>query len=667
MPDDLEQAQERLGRTLERARASEDRELAGRVRDEGSQLVHQLNGLLRMSRLHSLDNRAFEAPLRDSARSLEGLTQLLGTLTLAVVEDQIYLNEIRIRLDEHQGGGRELGAELSRHGLGGLRFHRAAGEPELHRFVACFAGKPDAAAPRRALRAALEREGLDGIELLGPFRVRVAGGAGRDGSRDGADALERGAQAVCDAFDNLGRGRLFNPLPARRAVTELLAAGIEREGPADDPAGCAPHVAHALRVCRLALRLGREIGLPSGVLQDLGVAALLHDVGYAEREAQGERRPADFERHPSAGARLLLRQRGFHISKVRRVRAVLGHHAPAAGLRRRPPALLARLLHIAEDYDTLVRRAGLTGQEALARMMGAAGSLYDPVLIQAFVNGFLAEDGQSQRGGPSAPPTAVLAPGDPLEPLELKLVEPEAPGPLRDSAPLLEGAVTQGVPIRLIHDAHLERRSGRLVFESGEERCVLHFKGGDVVASSSSRLEHSLEALLLGGGLVEPAKVEWARQEAARTGHPPGFTLVSAGLIDADVLDQALAAQARVLVSTVVEWEDGRYRFVPDQGPQAEEDEGHSISTDALIVGAVRALHDPDVVRFALGDLDRVLRRSEDPARRAAAELLGPGETLLLGRVDGAASARLILKEAGLPKEEAQRALLTLLALGVVE
>ena len=645
MSDDLERAQERLSRTLERARSSEDRELAGRVRDEGSQLVHQLNGLLRMSHLHSLDNHAFEAPLRDTARSLLGLTQLLGTLTLAVVEDQIYLNEIRIRLDEHQGGGRELGSELLRHGLGGLRFHRAATEAELRRFVACCAAKPDARAPRAALRAALEGHDLPGIELLGPFRVRVAGEAGGAGPPDGTDALERGAQAVVDAFDNLGRGRLFNPLPARRAVTELLSAGLDRDKLGDAPPDCAPHVAHALRVCRLSLVLGREVGLSPGLLQDLGVAALLHDVGYACSPA-----PA-FERHPSAGARLLLRQRGFHLSKVRRVCAVLGHHAPAAPKFGRRPSVLARLLHIAEDYDTLVRRAGLAPPEALARMAGAAGSLYDPLLIQAFVNWFLGQNTSA------APPSLELP--------ELILVAPQGQEP--QSAPPLEGTVTQGMPIRLIHDAHLERRSGRLVFDSPHERCVLHFVDGDVIATSSNRPEHSLEALLLSGGMVQPTKVEWAHEEAARTGHPPGWTLVRAGLIDAETLEQALTAQARVLVSILVEWEDGRYRFVPDQGPQAEEDEGHAISTDLLIVGAVRALHDPDVVRFALGDLDRVPARSPDPTRRRATEILGPAESALLERVDGTSSARVLLEKAGRPAEQAQRALLTLLALGVVD
>jgi hypothetical protein len=724
--DELALAQERLGRTLERARASEDRELAGRVRDEGSQLVHQLNGLLRMCRLHSLENKAFEKPLRDLAKTLSSLIELLGTLTLALVEDQVYLNEIRIRLDEAQGGATELSSELLRHGLGGLRFYVPSSEQELRRFVACFAGKPDPQAPRAALRAALQREGLEGIELLGRFRIRATSG---DSASGGGDALKRCSLAVIDSFDNLGRGRLFNPLPARRAVAELLASGREREDLAVDPPGCPVHVAHALRVCRLALLLGRELGLSHSLLQDLGVAALLHDVGYAETDRAGSGRAPDLERHPSAGARLLLRQRGFHLSKVRRVRAVLGHHTAATG-RRRSPSLLSRLLRVVEDYDTLVHRASLAPSDALARMMSASGKAYDALSLQAFVNvlgacppgsrvtltdgragvvmapgrgarGYarpvvmvdrkadgsaltspvrvdVAESGLGLRGVPDAPP-----PPEPALPLvelpEITLVEPGSPLPPPAPAPAAkppsapaplpaldrEGPLSQGVPIRLIHDAHLESRSGRLTFESGAETCALHFVDGDVVAVFSSLPRHGLAALVAEGGLVPAPKLEEAVREAERTGHPLGRTLVRSGLMDAEFLEQVLAAQARILVANLVEWDEGRYRFVPDEGPQPEEDEGHSISTDALIVGAVRALHDPDVVRFALGDLGRAPRRGV--ARRGAEDILGPAERTLLEGVDGIASARALLKDAKLPKEQAERALLILLSLGLVD
>src|SRR5689334_13520458 len=89
--DDLAQAQERLGRTLDRARAGEDLALAARVREDGERLVKLLNGVLGMARLHSPDNHAFDPPVRDLAASLAHLVQLLGTVHLLAVEDQVYL------------------------------------------------------------------------------------------------------------------------------------------------------------------------------------------------------------------------------------------------------------------------------------------------------------------------------------------------------------------------------------------------------------------------------------------------------------------------------------------------------------------------------------------------------------------------------------------------
>lgn len=668
LDDEITRAQERLALTLDRARASEDRELAGRVRDEGFQLVQQLNGLLRMAHLHSLDNKAFDQPIVDVGRSLQRLSELLGTLNLAVVEDQLYLNEIRIRADE-RGGGRELGGELARHGVGGLRVHQPPTEADLRRFVACFAQKPAEQAPRAALRAALLHAGVLGLELLGSYRVRVAGtDAAADQRASAGQALARASDAVLEAFDNLGRGRLFNPLPARRAVAELLKAG---QSAGSEPPGLEPHLSHALRVCRLAVGLGRELGLAEGLLQDLGVAALLHDVGYADCDAQGQPRPPSFAQHPSTGARLLLRQRGFHISKIRRVRAVLGHHAPAQSHGRKP-SLLARILRIAEDYDSLVQRAALQPQDALGRMAAAAGSHYDPDLMQAFVN--------LQLGAPAARPSAPAV----AEPLELSLVEPAAAAPraataaTRPAAPARaphpspasasgQGQITQGIPVRLMHDLLLAQHTGRLSCQAAAESRELHFVKGTVVAVESSRREHGLPSLLLRAGLVELEGLEWAMEEQARGGHTLGQVLVGGGLLESEQLEQALLQRARNVVADLAEWEEGRYRIVSTPGPPSDVDLSERLSTDELIVGAVRQLRDPDVVRFALGNLDRVPGRHMQRLRPAVLALLRPDESALLGRVDGKSSARQLLTASGLGAEDGPHALLTLLALGLVE
>ena len=92
-----------------------------------------------------------------------------------------------------------------------------------------------------------------------------------------------------------------------------------------------------------------------------------------------------FERHAAVGARLMLRQRGFHEAKTRRVLAVLQHHRDANDPLR--PGLFGRILRVAEDYDTLARRGGkLPPTMALAGMLKWAGTRYDAVLLQLLVN-----------------------------------------------------------------------------------------------------------------------------------------------------------------------------------------------------------------------------------------------------------------------------------------
>jgi hypothetical protein len=255
---------------------------------------------------------------------------------------------------------------------------------------------------------------------------------------DPRDFVSRALAATEEAFQNLAAGRVPNPLPLRRLVTELLERDVADEALWTDPADAPPYALHQLRVAQLSLLVGREVGLPQSVLQDLGVAALYHDCGYAAGASDGV--GVSFERHAAAGARLMIRQRGFHEAKMRRVLAVLQHHRDAGD--RLHPGLFGRILRVAEDYDTLARRSGkLSPTMALAAMLKGAGTRYDAALLQLLVNALGAyppgtllklEDGRVVRSatparGPEtfAHPLARclrLADGSPA-PAELPLVD----------------------------------------------------------------------------------------------------------------------------------------------------------------------------------------------------------------------------------------------------
>lgn len=437
--DDLQLAQRALSRTLGKARAGEDRELAQRVRENGEALAQMLAGLLKMTRVHAADNRAFDAPMAEFCRALAALAELVGVVHLVAVEDQAYVNEMRLR-SEGRPGLKDLGAELRRHNVGGISFQAELAVPQVRALVAGFGAPPTEPYPRGALRSRLKLDGVTSVQLHGVFRFRTTEDQG--GQADPVAALHRALRLSAEAWDGLSAGRVFNPLPLRRAVAEIVEVGPLSPALWDAWVVGMPRRDHALSVAMHALLLGQAAGLPKGVLQDVGVAALVHDVGYAALgTGAGSAGPEGLARHPGEGARVLLRQRGFSDAKVRRLRAVLDHHRSQAEPRGRPSGV-GSILRIAEDYSSFVRVYGqrITAGDVLAAMSRAAGAYYHPALTQLLVNslgrfppGTLLELADGRRARSTSP---VRSPERFAAPLA-RFVDPatgEASGPILDLA-----------------------------------------------------------------------------------------------------------------------------------------------------------------------------------------------------------------------------------------
>jgi hypothetical protein len=436
--DELSRAQSALGRALGRARAGEDRELSQKVREGGEQLAHMLGGLLKLTRTHAPDNHAFDAPVAEFGRALGALGELLGTVHLVTVEDQIYVNDIRIRT-EGKGGAKDLGTELRRHNTGGLSLHGPLDPAQVRVLVAGLSGAAAPQSPRRTLGGWLAGQGVGSVELTGIYRFRTARTDSDVPRRDPAEVLARLLGLMSETFENLAAGRVLNPLPLRRSVIEALEAGIEAPAFWLAFPDCPPHAGHAVEVAMTALLLGKAARLPSGFLQDLGIAALVHDVGYLA-PGVGEGAPA-LARHPVEGARVVLRQRGFSEAKLRRLRAVLEHHRDFGDAAQRPSTFGA-ILRLAEDYVNVVRLYGakVTRDAALGAMLKAGGKLYQPALAQLLVNalgryppGALLELGDGRFGRSTAPARGEELWDKPL----VRLLDPgtrQPTGPLLDLA-----------------------------------------------------------------------------------------------------------------------------------------------------------------------------------------------------------------------------------------
>lgn len=382
--DDLQRAQSSLSRALGRARAGEDKELAQQVRDLGEQLSHMLSGLLKLTKVHDPGNKAFEQPLREFGNALRTLVELLGTVHLVAVEDQIYVNDVRTR-DDGRVAQRDLGGDLRRNNIGGLSFHAPLDIAEIRSLVAALAAAPTSGQRREGVAAALRERGVTTVELQGIFKFQTVKADPRAARAEPVGLLDRMLALVTGAWNNVSAGRLLNPLPLRRAVMEVLDAGVEGSAFWLPYPEAPLHAQHAVQVCATSLLLGKTAGFGVGFLQDLGIAALTHDAGYLA-VPPGEGAVA-LAHHALEGARIVLRQRGFSEAKVRRLLAVLEHHrdhADPAGA----PSMAGAILRVAEDYVNAVRLYGarVTRADALGAMVKAAGRLYHPLLPQLLAN-----------------------------------------------------------------------------------------------------------------------------------------------------------------------------------------------------------------------------------------------------------------------------------------
>ncbi len=232
----------------------------------------------------------------------------------------------------------------------------------------------------------------------------------------------------------------------------------------------------------------------------------------------------------------------------------------------------------------------------------------------------------------------------------------------------MNGELAEGVVPGLLREIYVGRRNGTLTLARAEERQSLRFRRGHIVNAHTNVLEERLGEMLVRRGLLSEADLVRSTEIVVREKRRLGEVLAELKLIDANGLEDAVGLHVHEMLAKVFLWQDGTFAFEEEE-PEAEAGQELTLklSTGGLILEAVQAVRDPDVVRFALGDLDRVLAPSNDPLLRFQALTLAPEDGFVLSRVDGFTSAREIVQMIPLPPERTQRSLLGLLSTGVIE
>jgi tetratricopeptide (TPR) repeat protein len=232
----------------------------------------------------------------------------------------------------------------------------------------------------------------------------------------------------------------------------------------------------------------------------------------------------------------------------------------------------------------------------------------------------------------------------------------------------VKGTLSEGVLPGLLRDLYVGRRTGVLHILRGEDRASILFIQGHIVHGSTTVEECHLGECLVRHSRISQADLDRASELVRTTRQRLGQVLVAMGALAAQDLGEALALHVREILLCVFTWHDGTYELEEqDEAAFRGYDRALGLSTGEVILDAVWSVADPDVVRYALGELDRVLVVTTDPLLRFQRVKLSPTDGFVLSRVDGVLTAREVLAIAAVDQDEARRSLFGLLCTGMVE
>ncbi len=145
---------------------------------------------------------------------------------------------------------------------------------------------------------------------------------------------------------------------------------------------------HGLAVALATLRLARALRVEGKALEDLALAGLLHDVGYLEAAGAGESPAQRRILHPIRGAARLAALEGIPdvavlVAYEHHLRFDAAPNYPSMTARRKPIAA-ARVVAVADTWETLRSQGESRSADALALLGTRAGTFLDPTLVELF-------------------------------------------------------------------------------------------------------------------------------------------------------------------------------------------------------------------------------------------------------------------------------------------
>ena len=384
----------------------------GLLRSGGRGLLLTLYAALRSLKLYPLENTAVQRALDDLTHAADQLLEREAEIEVRLSGDFIFVNSTRLRLElDNYASFSNILTTLRAFDIGVLHVRRGVERRDWQAFLSILIslGERQLAEPFDELA---QRMGGAGIAAIGVEPAQPAPES-LDEQQRAREVAKRtythGVAVAREVVTSVRMGRATSVKKVKRAVQLIVDQVLNNETSLMGLTTIRDYdeytFQHSVNVCIFSVALGKKLGLSKLQLYDLGMAALMHDIGKARIPVEilnktsglDDREWRIMQAHPWFGALTLFSLRGYDEIPYRAILVAHEHHMKTdltgypRAIRPRQLGIFSRIVSVADGFDAATTRRSyqtvpIEPDQVLREMWENPRRGYDPVLVKALIN-----------------------------------------------------------------------------------------------------------------------------------------------------------------------------------------------------------------------------------------------------------------------------------------
>jgi HD-GYP domain-containing protein (c-di-GMP phosphodiesterase class II) len=382
----------------------------------GNNLVTKFHVLTRISQIYDSKNVALHQFIQESLQSINALIKMEGSLSLKIVKDDLFLNDQRLRYSvEGFTSFKYLLTQWKKRLIGEIIFKAPLDERVLKEFIYALMSLEEGKEENATLfTEQLGNRDIHSIEVnpLEVFEEEEEEGAVTLRKEDPHEVAKKvffeTIGTIKEVITHIKGGQYAEVRKLKRLAQKAVHLVMEDESILLGMATIKNYdeytFNHSVNVSIYSLAMGKRLGFSIKSLTELGMTALLHDIGKSKIPIEVLNKPSPFDegewgmmkRHPLWGVEILLNLKQLGEINPKIVIGIFDHHVrnDFSGypklFRKKDVSLFGQIIQIADSYDamttpTIYRKVPFTPEQALAMMLKERGIHFDATFLKIFI------------------------------------------------------------------------------------------------------------------------------------------------------------------------------------------------------------------------------------------------------------------------------------------